>query len=257
MATNQKTKIARALKALDDRNLATVREILNELIGPVAVKPRGIEHLTIAIDGPGCLRRFNPDDPKALKAAETTLCVLCSKPLRMARLSGWGGKSCPGIQAGYTHAGCTAAARAEVDRIFAELDANRVQIEFDRKAAEYCACGHHGTVDHARDEMENLLKCNVKGCDCDHFRMSTTPAPYDEAGYQAANPDAAGCDPTCAACENGEHGGCDCPCTETGTHVGNQDVTITAADRVAMENLNADIEEASARELGLSADQFD
>jgi hypothetical protein len=138
------------------------------------------------------------------------------------------------------HSECVTKAEIERDRIWAELDAARIQIQFDVKAAEYCACGHHGTVDHARDEMENLLKCNVRGCDCDHFRMATAT-------------ESVGCDPTCAACENGEHGGCDCPCTEAPTHVGNQAVTISRADRIAMENLNADIEAAEDREYGLDA----
>lgn len=63
-------------------------------------------------------------------------------------------------------------------------------IYLDLGTADYCACGHQ-SADHTKDELENLLKCGVEHCDCDHFHyQADAPAAELDAAEKwiAENP---------------------------------------------------------------------
>jgi hypothetical protein len=106
-------------------------------------------------------------------------CVLCSMPtVATDRVEGFLGKK---LKPGFAHALCAASYRrnaAEFSAWCAEQNA-KVIAPFDAEAAALCTCG--GNADsHAKDELENLLKCSH--CDtCEAFHYDV-----DEKERQAA-----------------------------------------------------------------------
>jgi hypothetical protein len=134
---------------------------------PKLATAKGIEGLTELLDRHG-IRRFNLNDPKAVKAAEATPCVLCAMPLKFARLAFWW--SPLKTAAGYAHVGCVEKAETARDRIWAQLDAARHLAVFDADKLDTCVC-EHKSARHESDSLENLLQCS--DCACTHFRCGT------------------------------------------------------------------------------------
>lgn len=226
----QTDKLKHALKCLIENDALSARQILTAMLAPAPVKPKGIDAVTIAL-GHG-IRRFNPDDAKAVKIAESTPCVLCSAPLKLARIAPWVFPAGSKYAAEYAHIGCVAKAEIERDRVWAELDAKRGTVAFDADKAATCLCGH-GFLAHKRDSLENLLECEFidysgeqsKPCGCDHFRPGGTldsGITHDADGNR----------------DNSE------PVDET--------ANWSTADRRELARINADMIEADDREMGIA-----
>ncbi len=220
----QTDKLKLALKCLIENDPLFARQILTAMLAPAPVKPKGIDAVTIAL-GHGN-RRFNPDDPKSVKAADITPCVLCKAPLKFARLAFWWSPHKP--DRGYGHFGCVEKATANADRIFAELDAARVSA-FDTINAAICACGH--IPSRHRDDRGDLLECDMTGCKCDHFH-------YDIDGKEAAT-----IDPVLTHDADGNRD--DTEPTEL-------DADWNATDLAELARINADMIEADDREMGIA-----
>jgi hypothetical protein len=248
----QADKLKLALKCLIENDALSAREILTAMLAPAPVKPRGIAGLTVLL--PHGFRRFNPDDPKAAAAADSTPCVLCKAPVKFARLALWW--SPLKTARGYGHLGCVEKAENEATRIFAELDANRaVMPEFDASKAAVCLCGH-GYAAHKKDELENLLNCEYPGCSCDHFRpggtLADTGMKLDDDGNRDDSDSefiASDC-PECGVqtlIEDGDG----LRCANCG-NIFRDGPNGREIDHDAMARINADMIEADDREMGIA-----
>lgn len=194
-----------------DRDLGDctrARDILATLITPAPVKAKAtaIEGLTVRLGT--WIRRFDADNPKAVKSADATLCKVCAAGLKMARIVPFhlGAKTI-----GYAHYACapwihptdcicvpcrTRRARANkplnftgltkmlppqnMEQLLGQKQAVRVSAFAAKAALRKCACGHDGSC-HSKDELDNLLQCQMPGCQCDHFHYQT-----DETAQSAA-----------------------------------------------------------------------
>lgn len=196
MNATEKRTIARAIASKDFG-------ILEELIAPAPVKAKStIDGLLVRLGT--WIRKFDPESKKAIETAGKTNCRVCVRPLSMGRLVPFhiGSK-----QSGYAHYACapwihpadclciscrTRRARAakplnftgltkmlppqNMEQLLGQKTAVRVSAFAAKAKLRLCACGHDGSC-HAKDELDNLLKCQMQSCPCDHFHYQADEAP--------------------------------------------------------------------------------
>lgn len=104
-------------------------------------------------------------------------CVLCRESIDKDEtpVEGFLGR---GLKPGLAHLRCGGTYQHNAIEFSAWCDAQRVKHtkHFDRVAMSYCACGGNAD-DHAKDELENLLKCShCDTCEAFHYDVDEAEA---------------------------------------------------------------------------------